>query len=238
MEPILRAYKLGNKTFNLDPLPVRREWMDNTPEKHAYHCYPVTTANTVGWYLSCPEDITFIWNGVIDTTDKTVDIIKGKDWAYTGRGQASLSMHTNLILKSNENISVLAINPPNFFSKGFEVISSLMSTSFYPNEFPIAIQANIANEEITIPAGTPIAAILPISLSSMKDAFIEIDNFITTPEYFEAQRNYGNASFEQTKDGNWTNWYRDGVNEKGEKVGNHEVKHMRLSVVDKTKKDN
>lgn len=45
MEPILRAYKLGNKTFNLDPLPVRREWMDNTPEKHAYHCYPVTTAD-------------------------------------------------------------------------------------------------------------------------------------------------------------------------------------------------
>lgn len=231
MEPILKAYRMGTRFLNLDPLPVRREWMDATPDKHAYHCYPVTTANTIGWYLSCPEDIVFTWNGVVDTTDSTVKILKGEDWCYTGRGQASISFKTGLLFRSNQTTSLLAINPPNYFNKNFEVISSLISTSFYPNELPLAIQARVANEEILIPAGTPVAAILPISLTNLKDQYIQVENFVMTQEYADAQRSYGEASFEHTKNGEWTDWYRDAVNEKGEKIGEHEVKNLKLGVV-------
>ncbi len=231
MEPVLKAYKMGTHVFDINPLPVKRDWMDATPGKHAYHCYPVTTANTVGWYLSCPEDISFIWNGIVDTTDKTVEILKGKDWCYTGRGQASISFKTGLLFRSEKNISLLAVNPPNFFNKNFELISSLISTSFYPNELPLAVQARVAGEEVLIPAGTPLAALLPISLGNLKDQFIEVDNFVMTKEYMDAQRSYGEASFEHTKNGEWTDWYRDGVNEKGEQIGEHEVKNLKLGVV-------
>jgi hypothetical protein len=33
--------------------------------------------------------------------------------------------------------------------------------------------------------------------------------------------------------GQWTDWYRDAVNEKGESLGKHETKVLRLSVIDK-----
>ena len=52
MEPILKAYRIGAHSFNIEPLSVKRDWMDATPEKHAYHCFPVTVANTIGWDLS------------------------------------------------------------------------------------------------------------------------------------------------------------------------------------------
>lgn len=235
MEPILKAYRMGGRNFNIEPLSIKRDWMDATPEKHAYHCYPVTMANTIGWYLSCPEDIAFIWNGVIDTTDQTVKVTKGADWCYTGRGQASVSFKTGLLFRSNQNTSLLAMTPPNYFYKGFEVINSLISTSFYRNELPLAIQARIPNEEIIIPAGSPIATILPISLTSLKDQFIELNDFEMTNEYINSQKAYGDASYEYTKNGNWTDWYRDAVNEKGEKIGEHEVKNLRLRVIENDK---
>jgi hypothetical protein len=232
MDPILKAYRMGSRNFNIEPLSLKRDWMDATPEKHAYHCYPVSMANTLGWVLSCPEDISFVWNGVLDTTDQTVEIIKGADWCYTGRGQASVSFKTGLLFRSNPNISLLAMTPPNYFYKGFEVINSLISTSFYRNELPLAIQARIANEEIVIPAGSPIATILPISLTSLKDQFVEVSNFEMTPEYAKSQQSYGEASFAKTSQGEWTDWYRDALNEKGEKIGEHEVKNLRLRVVE------
>jgi hypothetical protein len=124
------------------------------------------------------------------------------------------------------------MTPPNYFYKGFEVINSLISTSFYRNELPLAIQARVANEEIFIPAGSPIATILPISLTSLKDQFVEVSNFEMTPEYAKSQQSYGEASYEHTKTGQWTDWYRDAINEKGEKIGEHEVKNLRLRVTE------
>ena len=235
MEPILKAYRIGAHSFNIEPLSVKRDWMDATPEKHAYHCFPVTVANTIGWALSCPVDISFIWNGIIDTSDKTVEILEGHDWCYTGRGQGSVSFKTGLIFRSDKETSVLAMNPPNYFHKTFEVINSLISTSFYPNELPLAIQARVPNEKITIKAGTPIAVILPLSLTRLKDQFIEIDDFVMTQEYVNARKSYGEASFAKTSLGEWTDWYRDAVDENGNSVGEHEVKNLRLSVKEKKK---
>ena len=69
----------------LSPTSIKRDWADVTAEKHAYRCFPVTQANTVGWNISFTEDISFIWNGTVDTTDTTVEVLKGKDFCYTGR---------------------------------------------------------------------------------------------------------------------------------------------------------
>lgn len=231
---IITAYKTNPKSFIIEPLSVKRDWMDKTPDKHAYHCFPVTTANTVGWTLSCPEDIVFIWNGITDTTSDTVKIISGEQYCYTGRGQGSLSFNTGLILKSEKNISVLSITPQNYFYEDFEVMSSLISTSFLNVDFPLAIKAKVANKEITIKSGTPIATILPISLTSLKEESIEIKNFVPEPDYHAKLKSYGEAAQVLNQSGQWTNWYRDAVDENGNSIGEHEVKSLKLKVIDKT----
>jgi hypothetical protein len=236
--PILKAYKTNPKSFIIEPLSIKREWMENTPDKHAYHCFPVTMANSIGWTLSSPVDISFTWNGIVDTTPDTVNILSGKEYAYTGRGQGTVSFMTGLIFRSEKNISLFSINCPNYFYEDFEVMSSLISTSFYPNELPLAIKAKIPNKEIIIKAGTPIATIVPISLSSLKDEYIEIQDFVMTEEYGKKQRSYGDAAQEINKTGSWTDWYRDAVDEHNNSVGEHEVKSLRLKVVDNSKNKN
>lgn len=236
--PILKANKRHDDALIIKPMPVQRDWMDLTPEKHAYHCYPVTTANTIGWTLSAPYDISFVWDGITDTSGSHIEVFAGKENVYLGRGQASVSINTGIILESDSDISVLTITPQNYFNDDFDVISSLISTSFFRNEFPLAIKARTANRLITIKAGQPLATIIPISLTRLKNESIEIVDFIESQEYNDRVKSYGDAAQEVNKFGKWTDWYRDAINEKGEKVGEHEVKALKLSVLNNSKWNN
>ena len=231
---ILKAYKTHKDSFIIESISVKRKWMDETPDGHAYRCFPVTMANTIGWTLSCPVDVSFIWDGNIDTTPERVKILSGEQYCYTGRGQASVSFNTGLILKSEKNISVFSITPQNYFYEDFEVMSSLISTSFFNVDFPLAIKVKIPNKEITIKAGTPIATIIPISLTLLKDESVEIENFIKPEDYDIKLKSYGDAAQVVNKSGEWTDWYRDAIDENGNSIGEHETKSLKLKVIDNT----
>jgi hypothetical protein len=217
----------------ISPMSIKRDWMDVTPDKHAYRCFPVTQANVVGWNLSCDEDITFIWNGINDTSQDNIKILTGENITYTGRGQSTISFMTGLIFRSEKDISMLVINPVNYFNDDFETMSSLISTSWYDKDFPLAIKAKTPNKEIIIKAGQPIATIIPISLTNLDNTTIQIYEYEDRDRARENSNNsYGEAAQELNKTGKWTDWYRNAVNEKGETLGSHEVKTLKLGVND------
>jgi hypothetical protein len=231
------AEKRQGSHIGISPMSIKRSWMDSTPEKHAYRCFPVTQANMVGWNLYCDEDIKFIWNGTTDTSPENIKILKGQDFIYTGRGQSTVSFVTGLIFKTEKNISFLVINPVNYFNSDFETMSYLISTSWYDNDFPLAIRAKTPNKEITIKAGDPIATIIPISLTALDNTVIEIYDYSDENDIRQnIRKSYGDAAAAINKAGQWTDWYRDAVNEKGESLGAHETKALRLSVNNNTKK--
>jgi len=126
----------------ISPMSIKRDWMDVTPEKHAYRCFPVTQANMIGWNLSCTDDIVFIWNGINDTSSDNVTILQGSDITYTGRGQSTVSFHTGLTFRTEKDVSMFTINPVNYFNEDFETMSSLISTSWLDTAFPLAIKAS------------------------------------------------------------------------------------------------
>lgn len=229
--------KTQGALFNIQPMSIKRDWMDVTSEGHAYRCFPVTQSNVIGWSLSCVEDIEFIWDGVNDQTPDRVEIFSPAG-AYTGRGQSSISLNTGLVFRTDEYVSIFTINPVNYFSNEFETMSSLMSTSFYDNPLPLAIKAKVANKRVVIKAGTPVATIIPISLSNLNGTNIEIVEYKDDDKKrLNANISYGNAAQEINKLGKWTDWYRDAVNENKESQGSHEVKILKLGVIDKTKGD-
>jgi len=226
--------KYEDSVINISPMSIKRDWMDATPEKHAYRCFPVTQANMVGWNLFCDKDIEFVWNGITDTSSDNVQITKGKEFTYTGRGQSTVSFNTGLTFRTDENISLLTINPVNYFNDDFETMSSVISTSWLDVGFPLAIKARTANKNILIKAGTPLATIIPISLTQMDNTSINIIDYTDVDnKRQEAHKSYGEASQKINQSGQWTDWYRDAVNEKGESLGKHETKVLHLSVTDR-----
>jgi hypothetical protein len=227
--------KMNGSIFEISQMSVKRNWMDETSERHAYRCFPVTQANVVGWSLSCTEDIVFTWDG---TNDQTPDHIKitSPSGAYGGRGQSSISLNTGLVFRTTNDVSLWTINPVNYFNNDFETMSNLMSTSFYDNPLPLAIKAKNANVETRIVAGTPVATIIPISLTDLNNSSINITKY-SDPENrrHRAIIDYGNAAQKINQSGEFTDWYRDAVNEKNEPLGSHETKVLRLNVSDTTK---
>lgn len=56
----IKAYTIRDGYGEVLPLSIKRDWMDNTWESHAYKCFPVGLTNQLGWeylfqkiYLSC-----------------------------------------------------------------------------------------------------------------------------------------------------------------------------------------
>jgi hypothetical protein len=226
--------KMQGCIFNIEPMSIKRDWMDLTSENHAYRCFPVTQSNVIGWYLSCSEDIIFTWDGINDQTDQHVKIVSPSG-SYSGRGQSSISLNTSLVFRTDPDVSIWTIHPVNYFNDDFETMSSVISTSFYDNPLPLALKAKKANVETIIKAGTPIATIIPISLTNLNNTSIEI------VEYKDEDRSrtnaniaYGEAAQVLNSSGNWTDWYRNAINEKNESVGSHEVKTLKLYVKDNT----
>jgi hypothetical protein len=44
----------------------RRDWMDDTPNKYAYRCLPLTIANQTGWWIRNPVGFTATWRGRLE----------------------------------------------------------------------------------------------------------------------------------------------------------------------------
>lgn len=226
----ISVVRMPNSIFEIEQMSIKRDWMDETSEKHAYRCFPVTQANVVGWSLYCTKDIVFTWDGINDQTPDHI-VISSPSSSYAGRGQSTVSLDTGLTFRTDSDVSLLTINPVNYFNDDFETMSNLISTSFYDYPLPLAIKAKKANKETWIKAGTSVATIIPISLTSLQYSSIKYVKY-SDPQNLrnKSHQDYGKEAQRINSSGQFTDWYRDGVNEKNEIIGAHELKVLRLHV--------
>lgn len=217
---------------NIEQLPGSRNWMDETHEKHAYMCFPLSLTNRLGWGISFPEDIRVVWDGITDTTPDHIKILEGEKYVSTARGNATLSFLAGFLIKTDDQTSTMAMPVPNQFIRGAHPYTTIISTSFYIHEFPLAWRITEPHIEIHIPANTPVAAILPISLTNLTESYSM--EYITDPMpnyYWDEIQKYGDEISIRNGVGDWSKMYREGLNYKGEKVGSHELKTIKLKTV-------
>lgn len=230
----LTVYRLNDNSGNIDQLPMKRDWMDSTYERHAYQCFPMSLSNRLGWGISFPEDIIFIWDGINDSTPDHVKIISGEKYVHTNRGNRTISFNTGIYFESKKNVSLLTMPVPNQFIDGAQCMTTVLSTSVMENDFPIAWMVTRPNVEIVIPAGTPIAAIVPISINDIQSHEVILKNGVpdkwSTQGWNERMQGRAKVSQEKNSVGEWTHFYRDAVDHTGLSVGEHEVKKVLLKV--------
>ena len=230
-----RVYTRSAEYGVLDQLPMQREWMDKTFDRHAYQCFPMSLANRLGWGISYPEDITFIWDGITDSdpSQDHVRVLAGEKYVHTGRANGTLSFYTDLTFDFDETTSLLTMPVPNQFIRGMQPISTIISPSALQGELPFAVMITEPNIEITISAGTPVVAVMPVSLTGIQEyeAFVYRGN----PPYQDdawntRMRARGAKSQELNGVGKWTHFYRDAVDHNGDQQGEHEAKKVIMKV--------
>lgn len=94
------------------------------------------------------------------------------------------------------------------------------------------------NEVITIKAGTPIIAILPIDLEDLQNSEINFDNIQSLPEPSFDANEYSNVIYDLNRKAIWSNFYRDAVDHLKNVIGNHQIKAIRLKVNNELSKRN
>jgi hypothetical protein len=230
----ISVYTSGTMS-EIDQLPLQRDWMDITFDRHAYQCFPVSLSNRLGWGISYKEDISFIWDGINDSTSEHVQVLSGEKYVHTGRGNRTISFNTDLIFveENDDVISLLTMPVPNQFIRGAQCMTTIISPSALQGEIPVAWMITEPNIEIKIPAGTPIAAIVPISLKDVQSHELIVKRGrpeYETPEWNEMMRGRGDASQKLNMAGRWTHFYRDAVDHLGNPLGGHESKKIVMRV--------
>lgn len=222
------VYEMPGVSATLEPLSAKRQWATDLPYPHVYKCFPVTLANQMGWGISFPDDIIFEWDGNKNVLPSSIKVTSGHKWVYLDRGWGTVSFKTGLVFKTKEDVSMLSYPVPNQFTDGFQIFTTLISTSFFESPWQVAGQVTRSNYKIVIPANTPVSAVMPISLSHLNDSVATRKPF----DQLEYQKNTGTEYHKYNtmmqKLGKTTGNYRDGVNHKGEVYGKHEVKSIRL----------
>jgi hypothetical protein len=86
------------------------------------------------------------------------------------------------------------------------------------------------NEVITIKAGTPIIAILPIDLEGLQNSEINFDSVESLPDPKFDSTEYSNVIYDLNRKAVWSNFYRDAVDHLKNAIGSHQVKAIRFKV--------
>ena len=230
------VYKYPLHRVKIEQTKIQRNWMDKTVDRHAYKCFPVSFANTIGWSISFLDDIEFIWDGISDSNPDHVKIIKsGANICDADRGNATISFNTGLIFKTDSDMSILSIVPPNYFIDGAIPFTSIISTSFYQKPYPVAWKITKPNTKILISAGTPVATLIPLSIKKLSK--IELNIYDKETSLNEIKENEEKIKVLKEKSNNgkpFSNFYRDSVDYKGNSIGSHEVKSLKLVINDFT----
>jgi hypothetical protein len=232
----INAYKINNNkpTAKIRPLSVKRDWMvKGTQHEYAYNCFPVVLANTMGYEIYFEEDIEFIWNGSFE--EGSTLVTKGKDICYFNRGFATIGLITNLVFKSDKNVSLLIGPVPNQFIDGIQNYSAILSTSFFGGVAHIVLRITKPNEKILLKAGTSVGLILPLSLKNINNSSINIlENIDFNENFIHEKIEYTNALTSKAKEiKSPTNWYKKAIDHNGVKIGDHEITFFNLKVIEK-----
>jgi hypothetical protein len=192
-------------------------------------------ANRLGYGIAFDVDISLIWDGTDSSEDKHVRVLRGGDFVSSRRANGTVSFDTGIYFSPYKNISLLTMPPPNIFSDGYQCMSTIVSSTALVGSLPIALMINKPNEEILIKAGTIVASVMPVFLNKINDMTLTVKNglpdFMRDEEWNNLIRERGDVSQQLNSKGEWTHFYRNAIDHRGDKYGEHEVKKIVMKVV-------
>jgi hypothetical protein len=135
----LTCYQVHADAPDLIPARPGRAWMDATGQRFAYRCTPLTMANSTGWELLCPFDITASWNGGPGLGDLVIER-DGSDQdlqhiVQSSFGHGILTFHPGYLFRTDPEWGIWCRGAPNFPKDGIVALDGLVETDWLPFTF-------------------------------------------------------------------------------------------------------
>jgi len=153
-ERILGMVKKPNK---------KRDWFS----PHFYRCLPLTIGNQYGFTISSEFDITFEWNGEDQPEsikfyfdDEVKNLVYPNINSHFGHG--IITVNTPYFFRTPPGVNLITINPPNYIIPNVTVMTGVIETDNLRRNFTFNLKVQMPNIKVTLPAGYPLAAFMPI----------------------------------------------------------------------------
>ncbi|MBV6657486.1 MAG: hypothetical protein KI785_06925 [Devosiaceae bacterium] len=134
-------YQIHHGAAEIRPAQAQRSWMDETPNRFAYRCLPLSIANATGWELLLPFGFRAFWNGGAQIEDIRLEAHDPKDAEVLGRmagshfGSGVITFHTGFIMRTSPGWGLWARGAPNDPRDGIAALDGLIETDWLPFPF-------------------------------------------------------------------------------------------------------
>ena len=158
----ITAYKIME-----DPPPIRtadrkREWMDDTQDRFAYRCLPLSIANQTGWEVLSPAGFTARWNGKNDLPAIQIKF-DGEESPLVGShfGHGVLTFTLGYLFRTTKAHNLWVKGPTNQFKDGISALEGIIETDWTPFTFTMNWQFTRKKHKVRFEKDEPICALLP-----------------------------------------------------------------------------
>ena len=135
----LLCYPMGNRPPEIVPGQQSRRWMDAFHGRHPYKCLPLSMANTTGWELLSPWDVTIEWTGGPLQSDITFRFdrpVPDQDhFIQSHFAGGVVTFHPGYLFRTPPGWSMWVQGAPNHIKDGVQALTGLVETDWLPFPF-------------------------------------------------------------------------------------------------------
>jgi hypothetical protein len=159
-------HKESLRLYNIIDKPSKkREWF--TP--HFYRCLPLTIGNQYGFIIKSEFDFSVVWDGG-DSKESTTFYFYEEEEVLNKKypkieshfGHGIITINLPFTLRTPPGVNLMTMNPPNYVAPNITTMTGVVEADNLRRSFTINLKIQIPNLQINIPAGSPLAAIIPI----------------------------------------------------------------------------
>lgn len=186
----LTAFKLGTHPPAIRPALPSREWMDQTGDRFAYRCLPLTMANSHGWEILCPSSFEVYWNGGTRLSDVRVvplDMPGGSppDFVASHFGNGVVTFHTGYLFRTEPGYNLYVCGPVNRPKDGVVALTGIVETDWLPQPFTMNWIFTAPGGPVTFEKGEPFCHVFPLQRDLVERVEPELRTLTSEPELKE-----------------------------------------------------
>lgn len=170
-----------------------RDWMDSFHSRFPYRCLPLTIANTTGWEILCPHDISISWNGGKEKTDLTITSgnAEGSVFVESHFSHGVVTFHTGYLFRTPPQWAVWVSGTPNHIKDGIQPLTGLVETDWLP--FPFTMNWIMTRAgTVHFKKGEPFCFIQLIEHHKMDDVRPVIRKITDNPPLYQEYNTWSN----------------------------------------------